>query len=77
MVIGKKGENVRADMEFPYNLKPLYCRIQDSKKQAIKEKMIYVKCNRCDGLIEMWTDEKIGYCLDCGRTLQISSPVLV
>jgi hypothetical protein len=69
MVVGKEGENVRVDTKFPYCLKPLFCRIQDIKKQAINKIMIYDKCNRCGGLVEMWADEKTGYCLDCARAV--------
>ena len=69
MVVGKEGENVLVDAKFPYSLKPLFCRIQDIKKQSINKKMIYVKCNSCGGRVEKWTDEKTGYCLDCARAV--------
>jgi len=75
MVLGEKREKMLLKRKFPYSLKPLLCRMQEDKKQAINKKMIYIKCNKCGGFIEIWTDEKTGYCLDCGMTIQIPSPV--
>ena len=66
MVVSKEGENMLVYKKFPYCLKPMFCRTQDIK-QDINKKMIYVKCNSCDGFVEIWTDEKAGYCLDCGK----------
>ena len=68
MVVNKTGKNMYLNMKFPYCLKPLFCRIHDSNKKDMNKKMIYIKCNRCGGFVEIWADEKTGHCLDCGKT---------
>jgi len=73
MVVNKLKENMPVGLAFPYSLKPLLCRTKDIVKQmSINNKMIYIKCNSCGGRVELWTDEKIGYCLDCGKNVFIN-----
>ena len=67
MIVYQEKENARIDRKFPYCIKPSICRIQDVKKQDVNNKMIYIKCNSCVGIVEIWNDEKTGYCLNCGK----------
>ena len=35
-------------------------------KDFIRPTMTYKKCLVCGGSVELWSDEKVGVCLDCG-----------
>lgn len=52
-------------------LMPEICRsLARGTKKSIRPMIIYAKCPACDGLVEIWSDEDIGFCLGCGTGWQ-------
>jgi hypothetical protein len=48
-----------------------YCPgIEDFVRPNVK----YNECETCGGRIEVWSDEEVGNCIDCGTIQEVESP---
>jgi hypothetical protein len=50
-------------------LKPQECRVKAEEGTGTSNLPIrYVKCNQCGRDMEIWSDEDVGICLECGSS---------